>query len=107
MAVKNKKAIKKSLAKKTAKKKIRHSPVKNKAKNQELLGDIIFDSKVGKTDALFVENPQPAEQIANPPRVEETLEEALKEFDALEKTQEPNQKPQVQKKSFWQKLFKI
>lgn len=112
MATKKKKSTKK-IAKKVANKKKSTSKKvapKRRKKIQETNPEIIFDSKVGKTNALFVANPEPAVQNNNQQLIDPAIEEALKEFDNLEKIKEPAQpptQPLPQKKSFWHKFFKI
>jgi len=76
LAGKVKKAVKKKI--KTVAKKPKLKAVKEERK--DLNSEIIFDSQVGKTDALFVDAPV---EIPNP------------------------QVPQEQKKTWWQKLFGI
>ena len=98
-----------------AKKVVKKKP-KAEAEEKVASQEFIYDSRVGKTDALFVDEPKP-EQI------EPEIEEALKEFDTLEQPKQmptalpPMEKqdemqmlpkqgsPDIQKKNFWQKLW--
>jgi hypothetical protein len=152
---KNKKTAKKKSVKKAVRRKVVSSRAKKKTlrrthgmrKRKESSPDIIFDSQIGKTDALFVDEPKdaPVAQLpvddqnealdnGNKPELkipeilpesllDPAINEALKEFDTLEKqpdVEKPNLPPQVQaespaqqpqpqqlqkKKSFWQRIF--
>ena len=116
MLEKKKRAGRASGAKKTSKKKSAFSrKAKGRKRKKSRTGikahpEIIFDSTVGKTDALFVDNPDE--------KIDPAISEALKELDALEKTnqssiapqsaelqQEPVAPDQEKKKSFWQRFF--
>ena len=135
-AIKTKKAVKtkkKIVAKKkaTLKPKSKKSTVRNKKGKKDLNLEIIFDSRVGNTDALFVDEPQntPTAQLPTETPVENPelkipemfpdsildpeLNNSLKEFDAIQNPK-PEIQPQttqeqkiVQKKKWWQRLFKI
>lgn len=90
---KKKKANKKASVKRAhPAKKSRSAKPKARKKNKEINADIIFDSKVGKTDALFVSNPEPAAPPVSIPPAE----------NPADKIKEPEQK-----KSFWQRLFHL
>lgn len=106
------------------KKKIKKKLFK-KRKKRRAPPDIIFDSTVGKTDALFVSKPEPAQESAQKPallpQLDPAIAEALNEFDVLEKTQQtepsinqpltnqgdPEATPSIPKKNFWEKLFSL
>lgn len=118
MAVKKKKVIKKKSIKKPA----NSSPKAKKRKGKkEMPEGIIFDSTIGKTDALFVSDPEPVAQQNDQQRLNPIIDEVLKEIDESEKPEtlvQPQQpedlpKPIIQpvletkKKTWWQKLFKI
>ena len=93
-----------------------------KSNKKEATPEIIFDSRVGKTDALFVSDPEEEVKADLPVALpsDPDIDEALKEIDVLEKVQrvEPIQQPEKQqeqtvspvlseKKSFWKKLFRM
>ena len=144
----NKKSVNKKSAKKKTKKKVVSLRIKRAKKTKKILRksrgrkkdlspDIIFDSQIGKTDALFVDEPKdtPVAQLpvddqnealdnGNKPELkipeilpesllDPAINEALKEFDTLEKepdVEKPNLPPRAQvqppdKKSFWQRIF--
>ena len=127
--IKSKTKIKKTAVKTTKKKapKTKSPVVKKKKAKTEQSPEIIFDSRVGKTDALFVSDPEPtsAEPVASLPKLGPDIENALKEFDDLQKsdstqpeTQQPSsqtppeEQPQQEqkeekKKSWWKKIFNI
>lgn len=93
---KKKKANKKASVKRAhPAKKSRSAKPKARKKNKEINADIIFDSKVGKTDALFVSNPEPAAPPASSPKTEIDAKPASAEATA------------GQGKSFWQRLFHL
>lgn len=115
---------KKVSKKKITKKKAASSRVTKtrKSKKKEATPEIIFDSRVGKTNALFVSNPEEEVKtdliVTSQP--DPDIDEALKEIDVLEKVQqvEPVQQPEKQqeqsveqvlpeKKSFWKRLFRM
>ena len=127
MAVAKKKKVSKIAPKKKAVKKTTKSLPKTRKKREkrEMSSEVIFDSRVGKTDALFVDEPKPI----NPAPVQEQLnpiiDDVLKEIDESEKSSvgtmpqenpmgmekpvlQPEIEPQLQaqKKSWWQRLFK-
>jgi hypothetical protein len=134
---KNKKTAKKKSVKKTTRKRVVSSRAKKKnlrdpkgtpqgrRKRKDLSPDIIFDSQIGKTDALFVDNTKdtPVAQLpvddqneapdnGNKPKLkipevlpksllDPAINEALKEFDTLEKepdVEKINLPPRVQAK---------
>ena len=87
--------------------------VTKKRKTKKDLGpEIIFDSRVGKTDALFVDEPTPElkmPELFSDSILDPELNKSLQEFDAIQNPQpEPQAQPtQKQSKRWWQKLFKI
>lgn len=91
---------------------------------KDLNSEIIFDSRVGNTGALFVDEPQSAPVVQAPVETPELkipelfpdtmldpdLNNSLKEFDAIQKGASAPvqpQKPEEQKKKWWQRLFKM
>ena len=125
-----KKSVKKiKISKTKTRKKSGSAQVKrNKIKKnkQETGPDIMFDSKIGKTDALFVSDPENTSPqvpgaIESSPEVilDPVIDQAIKEFDDLQKPKNEinnlnytnsQQQPKEDindspKKTFWQKLF--
>ena len=109
---------KKSPAKKPVKKKIKSSattkPKKLRKPKKEPGADVIFDSEVGNTDALFVANPEPIipENSNNLQPSDAAVEEALKDMGGIEnvepqKTVEPTPHFSPKTESFWQKIKSI
>jgi len=102
-----KKVVKKTKSLSTAKKSV-------KRKIKEVSQEVIFDSKIGKTDALFVSEPE------SPLPMSQEIEKVLQEIDNPQQSQpqqpEPQTQPEkenpslpkgisVEKKSWWQKLL--
>jgi len=106
----NKKLIKKPAKKtllrvklrkgKAAKKKAKVSRIKKTLRRgsgraKDLSPEIIFDSTVGNTDALFVSSPEPQKpaviQPVNFVKTDPIIDEAIKEFDELQDTQKTQQ----------------
>ena len=89
---------KKKISKPAAKKKVKKtaSPLRAKKVNKkngkpkDASKDFIFDSTVGKTDALFVSDPETGMPVTSatpaPKEIDPAINEALKEFDDLQKT---------------------
>ena len=61
---------------------------KGNRKDKDLSPDVIFDSKIGDTDALFVSTPEPTRPAVNKPlvsvEIDPAIAQALKEFDELQ-----------------------
>jgi hypothetical protein len=114
----------KALKKKSTKKKavsLRVSKTR-KSKKKEATPEIIFDSTIGKTDALFVSNPDENIKADLPAssQLDPDIDEVLKEIDVLEKAQQVKPAQQLEKqqeqlvnpvlpkkKSFWKRFLKI
>ena len=80
-----------------------------KRKTKKDLGpEIIFDSRVGKTDALFVDEPAAAPAVQEPVQNPEFKIPEIFPDPMLDSQPQPQENPpQDQKKKWWQKLFKI
>lgn len=110
--VKKKTSIKPALKKKKTTKQVSVKKEENVSSNE-----IIFDSQVGKTDALFVDNPPteagPETSSEIKPDVKPAEEVKTAEINFLETTpKDPNQSQILaslngKKKTFWQKLFSL
>ena len=61
---------------------------KGNRKEKDLSPDVIFDSKIGDTDALFVSTPEPSRPVLNKPpvsvEIDPAIAQALKEFAELQ-----------------------
>ena len=105
------KVSKKAVTKKTS------TASKKTVAKKDLNSEIIFDSRVGKTDALFVDEPKniPEEKTTTPLILDSDLDNSLREFDAIQKEdavtpsqaqQQPSLNQKItEKKKWWQKLF--
>ena len=106
--VQSKKSPKKKIVKKVAKKRTKVVRVRKEEKPEES-GESIFDSKVGDTDALFVNNPEPenvdTQSITDGVEVlpDSKIDSIIKQ-DVEVVQEEPKQE---KKKTWWQKLFSI
>ncbi len=126
--IKKKKKLRKKIGLSKAKKRVRVLRVK-RVKKEVVASENIFDSEVGKTDALFVDNPKTDGQLD--PQADSEINEALKEFEVLQEEQvnepaqtgakeaidlsnltgadglnTPPQRPKEENKRFsWKKLF--
>ncbi|MCX6719840.1 MAG: hypothetical protein NTV36_01920, partial [Candidatus Staskawiczbacteria bacterium] len=95
MEKKKKKLVTKKPVKKSAKIKTKAKVLRRK-KNVEQNSEVIFDSKIGDTDALFVSEPEP------------DINEALKEIDDLQKYETTiNNSDNVDKKEIVEKQKKV
>ena len=118
---KKKKIVKKKPVKKIVKK-VTKKPVKSQAarirrrKLKEQSEDIIFDSTVGSTKALFVSNPEPAQPNLPPPPDQKELDTIIADLPNLPEAQPapeeapqqqpaPQQPPAEKKVSIWKKIF--
>jgi hypothetical protein len=79
--------IKKKIPKIKARKRSSALRIK-KTRKDAAVAENIFDSEVGKTDALFVDNPKTDTQLN--PQSNSDINEALKEFDVLPENQIKN-----------------
>jgi len=123
--IKKKVKAKKIISKKKTKKRVVVLRTK-KRKIKDPTPDIIFDSNLGKTDALFINNPVEEKNK----QVDPDIEQALKEFDVIQKNQieakdfiispetitdlnsldnvnNQNKKEAKTKRSFWKRLFSL
>lgn len=120
-----KKIIKKAVVKKTTKKVTAKKKVIRKTKKTKPTEEIIFDSKIGKTEALFVSLPDQEASEAKPEDLEinPEIDKAIEEFDIVQGNTKRNEnmseiKEQVteeqetgeqeikkESKSFWQSLM--
>lgn len=86
--VQPKKSPRKRLTKSQVERGVKVLRAKKKSKSMD--ADIIFDSTLGRTDALFVDNPKIDMPVST--KSDEAINEALKEFDELPeiKTETPD-----------------
>jgi hypothetical protein len=113
MPIKKKKIVKRKITTKKVKKtsagvkKFRSSGVgRSKKKEKESSADIIFDSRMGDTDALFVDEPKPVIENDNLAPLDSVIEEALEDSnDSVIKNKPAEREPKQD--GFWQKIAKI